>query len=223
MSVFRVYKTKNFTVMSNYHFEERQMTLKAKGLLSLMLSLPDDWNYSVSGLVALSKDGKDSVITALAELQKFGYLVRKQLYDAKGQFNGVEYHIYEQPQQAIVNKNGGEDTRPLEKPYTKIQELFNSICISLPSVNNLSDSRKEEITARLKKYSLEQFEELFINAENSEFLKGANNRKWVATFDWLIKDENFAKVLDGNFNNIVSSSTNYDDLEELTKTRGDAV
>lgn len=76
MSIIRVNKTKNFTVMSNYHFKEKSMSLKSKGLLSLMLSLPEDWNYSLSGLVSLSKDGKDSVMAALAELEKFGYLTR---------------------------------------------------------------------------------------------------------------------------------------------------
>ena len=98
MSVMRVHKTKNFTVMSNYHFKEMGMSLKAKGLLSLMLSLPEDWNYSVSGLVKISKDGKDSAMTALSELEKFGYLHRTQLTNEKGQFNGIEYHIYEEPQ-----------------------------------------------------------------------------------------------------------------------------
>lgn len=86
MSIVRVHKTANFTVMSNYHFKEKKMSLKAKGLLSLMLSLPDDWNYSISGLVTLSKDGKDSVMSALAELEKFGYLERKRVTNEKGQF-----------------------------------------------------------------------------------------------------------------------------------------
>ena len=63
-----------------------------------MLSLPDDWNYSVSGLVTLSKDGKDSVMSALGELEKFGYLKRERLVNDKGQFNGIEYNIYEEPQ-----------------------------------------------------------------------------------------------------------------------------
>jgi hypothetical protein len=98
--------------MSNYHFKEKKMTLKAKGLLSLMLSLPDDWNYSISGLVTLSKDGKDSVMSALAELEKFGYLERNQLYNEKGQFSGVEYHIYEQPNAenpVTDNPNAGKE------------------------------------------------------------------------------------------------------------------
>lgn len=99
MSVIRVNKTANYTVLSNYHFKEKEMSLKAKGLLSLMLSLPDDWNYSVSGLVTLSKDGKDSVMSALAELEKFGYLTRARIINEKGQFSGIEYNIFEQPQQ----------------------------------------------------------------------------------------------------------------------------
>ena len=99
MSVFRIHKTENYTVLSNYHFKEKGMSLKAKGLLSLMLSLPDSWQYSVTGLTKLSKDGKDSVMSALAELEEFGYLERSRLINEKGQFSGVQYDIYEQPQQ----------------------------------------------------------------------------------------------------------------------------
>ena len=98
MSVFRINKTQNYTVMSNHHFKEKKMSLKAKGLLSLMLSLPDDWDYSISGLATLSKDGKDSIMSALAELEKFGYLTRTRLTNEKGQFAGVEYNIFEIPQ-----------------------------------------------------------------------------------------------------------------------------
>ena len=98
MSVFRINKTNNYTVMSNHHFKEKKMSLKAKGLLSLMLSLPDDWDYSISGLATLSKDGKDSIMSALAELEKFGYLTRTRLTNEKGQFAGVEYNIFEIPQ-----------------------------------------------------------------------------------------------------------------------------
>lgn len=96
MAIFRIEKTKNYTVLSNYHFKEKNMSLKAKGLLSLMLSLPDSWNYTIKGLVTLSKDGKDSVMSALAELEEFRYLERKRTTDKKGRFTGIEYHIYEQ-------------------------------------------------------------------------------------------------------------------------------
>ena len=100
MAVFRVHKNENYTVLSNHHFKERGMSLKAKGLLSLMLSLPDGWDYSAAGLVTLSKDGKDSVNAALKELEKFGYLRRTQTTDTGGKFSGYNYEIYEQPSDA---------------------------------------------------------------------------------------------------------------------------
>jgi hypothetical protein len=127
MSVIRIHKTNNFTVMSNYHFREKGMSLKAKGLLSLMLSLPNDWNYSVAGLVTLSKDGKDSVMTALAELEKFGYLTRQQLVNEKGQFSGVEYHIFEQPQeQKPVAEKPNEEKENTEKSHAENRPQLNT-------------------------------------------------------------------------------------------------
>ena len=74
MSVIRVNKTKDYVVMSNHHFKERKMSLKAKGLLSEMLSLPDDWDYSISGLVSINKENETSIKSALNELKEFGYL-----------------------------------------------------------------------------------------------------------------------------------------------------
>ena len=95
--IIRVNKTKDYTVMSNYHLHEKDMSLKAKGLLSLMLSLPDDWDYSIDGLIKLSKDGKDSVTAAILELEKFKYLVRTQTKDKSGRFAGYDYDVYEKP------------------------------------------------------------------------------------------------------------------------------
>ena len=130
MSIIRVNKTKNYTVLSNHHFKEKQMSLKGKGLLSLMLSLPDDWNYSIAGLVSLSKDGKDSVMAALAELEKFGYLTRIRTTNSKGQFSGVEYNIYEEPQlnNPVAEKqnedNQHEDNTNAENP-PQLKTKFN--------------------------------------------------------------------------------------------------
>ena len=134
MSVMRVHKTANFTVMSNYHFKERKMSLKAKGLLSLMLSLPDDWDYSVAGLTTLSKDGKDGVMTALAELEKFGYLTRTRLVNDKGQFDGIEYNIFESPQENPVAEKPILAKSDAEKPPQSITNISNT---NKPNTNNI--------------------------------------------------------------------------------------
>ena len=84
---------------------------------------------------------------------------------------------------------------------TQIVDLFNSVCVSYPAVKSLSEARKKAIKARLKQYSLDDFKTLFEKAEASSFLKGGNSRNWSATFDWLLKDVNMAKVLDGNYDN----------------------
>ena len=97
MAVIRVEKNKNYTVMSNVHLRDEALTLKAKGLLSLILSLPEDWNYSVKGLVAICKEGRSGVMSGLRELEEAGYLSRRQLRDEHGLMSQTEYVIYEQP------------------------------------------------------------------------------------------------------------------------------
>ncbi len=86
--------------------------------------------------------------------------------------------------------------------YKQIIDLYNDICMSFPKVTKISDNRKKAISARLKMYDLEDFKRLFELAEQNGFLKGGNERNWSANFDWLIKDSNMAKVLDGNYNNL---------------------
>lgn len=83
--------------------------------------------------------------------------------------------------------------------YQLIADMYNSICTSFPSIRSLSDARKKAIGARLKTYTVDDFKTVFENAEASSFLKGGNNRNWTASFDWLMKDANMAKVLDGNY------------------------
>ena len=85
--------------------------------------------------------------------------------------------------------------------YKQIQDLYNEICISFPKCNILSENRKKSIRARLNTYTVEDFKKVFNMAEQSDFLKGKNNRDWNANFDWIIKDSNFAKILDGNYAN----------------------
>lgn len=107
MAIFRVNKDTNYTIMKNTHFKEKEMSLKAKGLLSLMLSLPDDWDYSISGLVGLSKDQVSSVTSALKELEKFNYLKIVQYRDLNGRFESY-YDVFEEPY--AKNRYGKTDT-----------------------------------------------------------------------------------------------------------------
>ena len=89
MAVVRIIKDKNFVAMGKYHLKEENMSLKAKGLLSQMLSLPDNWDYSIMGLTKINKDGLDSIKGALQELEKFGYLQRRRIKDEKGKYVDV--------------------------------------------------------------------------------------------------------------------------------------
>ena len=98
MAVFRIERTKDYTVMSNHHLRNRTLSLKAKGLLSMMLSLPDDWNYTTRGLAKICKESVDAIGGALRELETAGYIVRHQLRDQHGRICDTEYVIYEQPQ-----------------------------------------------------------------------------------------------------------------------------
>lgn len=97
MAVIRVEKTKDYTVMCNYHLRETTLSLKAKGLLSIMLSLPDHWNYSICGLASICKEGRESIGNTLRELENAGYMIRRQLRNEKGRITDTEYVIFEYP------------------------------------------------------------------------------------------------------------------------------
>ena len=98
MAVFRVERNKGYTVMSNHHLRNKELTLKAKGLLSQMLSLPEDWDYTLAGLSLINRESIDAIRTAVWELEKAGYITRRQGRDDKGKMTAIEYTIYEQPQ-----------------------------------------------------------------------------------------------------------------------------
>ena len=124
MSVFRIEKIKDFTIMSNHHFKNKNLSLKAKGLLSLMLSLPDEWDYTIKGLASICKDGVDSISTAIKELEAEGYLIRERVRHEDGSFGKTEYIIYEQPVHTKTNTDHHEPRKPQNDksvPATPIQ------------------------------------------------------------------------------------------------------
>ena len=98
MAVYRVERTRDYTVMSNYHLKDTSLSLKAKGLLSMFLSFPEDWNYSTRGLAKICKEGVEAVGNTIKELEKAGYIIRRQLRGANGRITDTEYIIYEKPQ-----------------------------------------------------------------------------------------------------------------------------
>lgn len=112
MAVFRVEKTKDFTVMSNFHLRDVELSLKAKGLLSLMLSLPEDWDYTMKGLSCICKDGVDSITSALKELENHGYLTRARTRYENGRLGDITYTIHEKP----VSRETKEELPGPEKP-----------------------------------------------------------------------------------------------------------
>ena len=97
MAVFRIEKTRDYTVMSNHHLRDKSLSLKAKGLLSLMLSLPEEWDYTTKGLARICKDGVDSICAGVRELEEHGYVIRQRVRNTNGQLGAIEYTILEQP------------------------------------------------------------------------------------------------------------------------------
>ena len=108
MAVFRVERTSDYTVMSNYHLRDKRLSLKAKGLLSQMLSLPEDWDYTLAGLCYINRESKDAIRTAIRELEQAGYIRRRQTTDSGGKFAGNEYTIYERPQEPLSGEPSSE-------------------------------------------------------------------------------------------------------------------
>ena len=115
MPVFRVERTHDYTVMSNFHLKDKRLSLKAKGLLSQMLSLPDDWDYTLSGLCFINRESKDAIRSAINELERAGYIRRRQTTDATGKFGSNEYSIYERP----ITDSPSLGSPSSEKPTTE--------------------------------------------------------------------------------------------------------
>lgn len=149
MAVFRVEKNRNYTTMSNYHLRDRNLSLKAKGLLSMCLSLTDTWDYSINGLTAISKEGRDAVLTAVRELEQAGYIVRTRTRDDQGRLRGAEYTIYEVPRRPDAPEPA-LDSPMQEKPTQENPSLGRPVQEN-PAQSSNNQSNTEEINHREKK------------------------------------------------------------------------
>lgn len=146
MGIIRVKKTKNYTVMSNYHLKDKNLSLKAQGLLSIILSLPDDWDYSVAGLVAIVKDGKSAVQSALQELEFNNYVVRRRIKDDRGRIIDWEYIIFENPAENNIPES---ERKSINSPLTDFQDMGNTD-VDNRDVGDMSQlNTKEQNTKKL--------------------------------------------------------------------------
>lgn len=165
-TVFRVEKTANYTVMSNTHLKDRRLSYKSKGLLSVILSLPPDWDYTITGLSVIAADGVDSVKTAIKELEKYGYVTRKQLRDELGRMSRNEYRVYENPADnpdyVPYEQVSPEQDAAAEKPSRSLPRKRSSFSVS-PSAENPST-----VTPTTDNPTADTIEKLNINILNTD-------------------------------------------------------
>ena len=181
-------------------FEENTVQLALKALEQLgMITTNSDFFYITGWAEHQNIEGMDKI--------REQNIVRKQRQREREKLLPENSHVMSRDSHA-TDKDKEEDKEEKEKikekeniSYQQIADLYNSLCPSYPSIRSLSEARKKAIRARLHTYTVDDFRTLFKKAEASEFLKGGNARNWSATFDWLVKDANMAKVLDGNYDN----------------------
>ena len=142
MAVFRIEKTRDYTVMSNYHLRDRLLSLKAKGLLSLMLSLPEDWDYTMKGLARICKDGIDSISGGIRELEAHGYLVRARVRNENGQLGSIEYTILEQPKEPAQTPAPIRE-KPIRENPIQVKPMLDAPIQENPAQLNTKEQNKE--------------------------------------------------------------------------------
>ena len=152
MAVYRVERTRDYTVMSNFHLKDTDLSLKAKGLLSMFLSFPDDWNYSTRGLAVICKEGVEAIGNTIKELEKAGYIVRRQLRGANGRITDTEYIIYEQPQEPeqTAPDTDAPDTTPPDtaSPYPGNPDVAGPDMAEPPTENPAQLNINQSITQK---------------------------------------------------------------------------
>ena len=156
MAVFRVEKNKGYTVMSNHHLRNKELSLKAKGLLSQMLSLPEDWDYTLAGLSLINREKIDAIREAVRELENAGYIQRSRERDEKGCLRGTTYVIYEQPPKLDLPtlEKPTLDNPTLEKPMLEKPTLEN------PTPDNPTSENPTQLNKEIQKTNLPKKEKL---------------------------------------------------------------
>ena len=142
MAVFRIEKTRDYTVMANHHLRNTALSLKAKGLLSLMLSLPEDWDYTTKGLARICRDGVDSICATVRELETHGYLVRARVRNENGQLGSIEYTILEQPKEPAQTPAPVRE-KPIRENPIQVNPMLDAPIQENPAQLNTKEQNKE--------------------------------------------------------------------------------
>ena len=142
MAVFRVEKNSGYTVMSNHHLRNRALSLKAKGLLSQMLSLPEDWDYTLQGLARINRESIDAIRQAIRELEQAGYIQRSRERDEKGRLRGADYVIFELPQPVPASVSPTLENPTLENPTQENPTLENPMQLNKDKL--ITEKQKKE-------------------------------------------------------------------------------
>ena len=209
MAVFRIDKTRDYTVMSNHHLRNTELSLKAKGLLSLMLSLPENWDYTTKGLAAICKDGIDSISSCIKELEKHGYIIRERLRNEKGQLTTIEYTILEQPKNTLP-----EQEKPIrENPVLDIPAQAEPIQENTAQLNTNKSNIKELNTDISNTYPIKSYQKEPEPAKEKSDRIGYDE---VETYRQIIKENIDYDVLSVNLNRDASMLDEIVDL--MTET-----
>lgn len=197
MAVFRINKTQDYTVMSNFHLKDRSLSLKSKGLLSLILSLPEDWNYTTRGLAAICKEGVDSIGTALKELERAGYIKRNRLRDEKGKITDTEYVIFEKPQDNPDTAKQDTAQPYTENPYMDMPDTEMPCTENTAQLNTNKSNIKELNTDISNTYPIKSYQKETEPAKEKSDRIGYDEAE---TYRQIIKENIDYDVLSVNLN-----------------------
>lgn len=203
MAVMRVQKNSNYTVMSNYHLDDKRLSLKAIGLLSKILRLPESWDYSVAGLTRICNEGKAAIGSAIKELEAAGYIERRQLHSASGTFSDIEYIVYECPQGEFSPFTENRQTVENQPPFTdfpstdnrKTDTLLNkpnTILSNIPPISPKGESAKR---GKRKPKSAPEWKPERFAAFWEVYPRGESKQAAIAAWDKLRPDDELLAVM----------------------------
>ena len=217
MAVFRIEKTRDYTVMSNHHLRDKSLSLKAKGLLSLMLSLPEEWDYTTKGLARICKDGVDSICAGVRELEEHGYVIRQRVRNANGQLGAIEYTILEQPRPPEPKPGKPERENPVLDNPEQASPVLEEPEQGNPAQLNTNRSSKEK-----SKKDLSSTEGSNPIQSSPQTPAGANRTER----DWIRERESYRELILENIEYdyfIQNRQLDRDRLDELVELMVDTV